>query len=403
MLNFLVLLTRLNQHLPCYQDIIFQAQLPRHQLVEPLCPPPATMPNLDSLLSFPTNAAGPSSAPERTPIPPSSAHILVTDTTDSQALFVLIHFARASHSVNRAHRSAADWKGKGRAHTKVIWLGCNSDGIVHLKNVARKSGVHLDEEEKEGAFCFIDASEEMIAVSREDEITTSVAAMRIHDDRPHAEQSLQRLYSKIVDALWDEAEGQGDSDWSSRNIIIIDDLTALAWSLDPVNALGQPIDVARQIRNWVTSLTSLAAKTHSSLVTLMHADATSVSKHGASDPIDESLLSSLLQTADVWVEVKELASGRARDCDGEITVHPLVRPSLARTLPALPRSSEQQAKRGVPPLQAFAVETPCPSRSKAVLYRIAPDGQSAALGGASVGSNTGRVQVWARGTGRGFL
>lgn len=137
----------------------------------------------------------------------------------------------------------------------------------------------------------------------------------------------------------------------------------------------------------------------------MHADATSCSKTGASDPTDESLLASLLQKADVWVEIKELSSGRARDCDGEITIHPLVRPSLARTLPASNQThaSQQGQARGVPPLQAFAVETPCPSRSKAVLYRIAPDGQSAALGGGSVGSNTGRVQVWARGTGRGFL
>lgn len=114
--------------------------------------------------------------------------------------------------------------------------------------------------------------------------------------------------------------------------------------------------------------------------------------------MDESLLNALLQIADVWVEVKELSSGRARDCDGEITVHPLVRPSLARALPATASRSSN-----VPPLQAFAVETPCPNRAKAVLYRIAPDGQSAALGGGSVGSNTGRVQVWARGTGRGFL
>lgn len=137
----------------------------------------------------------------------------------------------------------------------------------------------------------------------------------------------------------------------------------------------------------------------------MHADATSCSKNGASDPVDESLVHALLQKADVWVEVKELASGRARDCDGEITVHPLVRPALARTLPSLRPSSQdvQPHSRDIPPLQAFAIETPCPNRSKAVLYRIAPDGQSAALGGASVGSNTGRVQVWARGTGRGFL
>lgn len=134
----------------------------------------------------------------------------------------------------------------------------------------------------------------------------------------------------------------------------------------------------------------------------MHADATSCSKTGASDPVDESLLTSLLEKADVWVEVKELASGRARDCDGQITVHPLIRPSLARALPTSTRD-QQSTLRDIPPLQAFAIETPCPNRSKAVLYRIAPDGQSAALGGASVGSNTGRVQVWARGTGRGFL
>ncbi len=126
------------------------------------------------------------------------------------------------------------------------------------------------------------------------------------------------------------------------------------------------------------------------MITLMHSDATSSSKNGASDPVDNSLFNNLLQRADVWIEVKELASGRARDCDGEITVHPLVRPSLARALSTSSRSAPSQptGPTALPPLQAFAIETPCPNRAKAVLYRIAPDGQSAALGGASVGSNT---------------
>lgn len=223
------------------------------------------MPNLDTLLSFPVDAAGPSSAGERTPIPPRSAQILVTDTIDSPALFVLTHFLRASHAINKAHRSSAataagDRKGKARAHTKVIWLGCNSDGIVHLKNVARKSGVHLDEETSNGAFCYIDASAEVLAPSDGDAIANSVASMSIQDEHSRAEAALHRLYSKVADELADGAGEGPDSGWTSRNIIIVDDLTALAWALDPTDAFGQPIDVARQLDHWLGALASLAAK-----------------------------------------------------------------------------------------------------------------------------------------------
>lgn len=371
------------------------------------------MPNLDTLLSFPSgSSAGPSSAAERTPIPPRSSHILVTDTIDSPALFVLTHFLRAAHSINKIHRSASssartDAKGKAKAHTKVIWLGCGSDGSVHLKNVARKSAVHLDEGMRDGSFAFIDANAEVLAALDGDGIADAVARVQVGEERSEAERSLLRLYSKVADELQDTSRSEdGDdssSDWTSTALIVVDDLTSLAWALDPSDSFGQPIDVSRLLTNWLGALTSLAAKSQASIITLMHADATSSSKSGASDPIDESLLNTLLQKADVWIEVKELASGRARDCDGEITVHPLVRPSLARALPTSHRPSQAAASRDAPPLQAFTIDTPCPNRAKAVLYRIAPDGQSAALGGASVGSNTGRVQVWARGTGRGFL
>lgn len=362
------------------------------------------MPNLDTLLSFPSiNGAGPSSTAQRTPIPPRSSHILVTDTIDSPALFVLVHFLRAANAINKARRptsssTIADRKGKARAHTKVIWLGCNSDGITHLKNIARKSAVHLDEEVRDGAFCWIDSS------SEEGSLAGGVAAMDIQEPGSAAERALRGLYGRIAEQLRDTAPTEDlEADWSSRSLVLIDDLTALAWPLDPNDSYGQPVDVPRLLTTWLSSVTTLAAKHNASVITLMHSDATSSSKNGASDPVDECLFNNLLQRADVWVEVKELASGRARDCDGEITVHPLVRPSLARALPASHRASTAQQPTATPPLQAFAIETPCPNRAKAMLYRIAPDGQSAALGGASVGSNTGRVQVWARGTGRGFL
>ncbi|SJX60198.1 uncharacterized protein SRS1_11512 [Sporisorium reilianum f. sp. reilianum] len=364
------------------------------------------MPNLDSLLSFPAgSSAGPSSAAERTSIPPRSSHILVTDTIDSPALFVLTHFLRASNAVNKLHRSArSDIKGKARAHTKVVWLGCGSDGSVHLKNVARKSAVHLDEGMRDGSFAFVDANAEALVSVSGDDITDAVGRMQVRDDRPQVERALLQLYSKVADELQRTSPSEGqDSDWTSRVLIVVDDLTALAWALDSNDSYGQPIDIFRLLTNWLGALTSLAAKNQASIITLMHADATSSSKNGASDPVDESLLNTLLQKADVWIEVKELASGRARDCDGEITVHPLVRPSLARALRGSHRPAQAAGPRDIPPLQAFAIDTPCPSRAKAVLYRIAPDGQSAALGGASVGSNTGRVQIWARGTGRGFL
>ncbi|GAC96762.1 hypothetical protein PHSY_004346 [Pseudozyma hubeiensis SY62] len=359
-------------------------------------------------------SAGPSSAAKRTPIPPRSSHILVTDTIDSPALFVLIHFLRASHAVNRLHRSAgtsphADTKGKSRAHTKVIWLGCSSDGSAHLNNVVRKSSVHLDQETRDGAFSYIDAGAQALAPFEDDNVTDAVASMHVSDVESTAEQVLHRLYSNVAEQLQDPSliahQQSSEPDWASRALIVVDDLTALAWALDSHDMSGHPIDAPRLLTNWLAALTLLATNNHASVITLMHSDATSSSKDGASDRSDESLFSSLLQRADVWIEVKELASGRARDCDGEITVHQLVRPSLARSISASKASNtgRDRVQGDVPPLQAFAIETPCPSRAKAVLYRIAPDGQSAALGGASVRSNTGRVQIWARGTGRGFL
>lgn len=146
----------------------------------------------------------------------------------------------------------------------MIWLGCNSDGIVHLKNVARKSGVHLDEETRDGAFCYIDANAEVLASAPEQALADSVAALRIQDEPSHAESSLHGIIEKVAEQLIaasnENIDNSSPSDWTSRTLIIVDDLTSLAWALDSVDADGHPVDVARELNNWLGGLTSLAAK-----------------------------------------------------------------------------------------------------------------------------------------------
>lgn len=356
------------------------------------------MPNLDNLLSFAPASSGSS---QRTPIPPISSHVLVTDTLDSPASFVLFHFLRAAHAANKTTRSAAA-NGKTRERdVRIIWLGCNADGISHLRNVARKSGVQIDVEAQKNAFTCINVND--IARSSSEASEAHFLSLDL-SNTSGTPLLLKMLYDKVKIELENDSQAITDNvqSWTSDTLIIVDDLSSLSWSLDASDSSGQRIDVAAEISRWIQALSSLALKQRASLITLCHTDATSVGKHFASDSVDESILRSLLRTADVWIEVKELVSGRARDCDGEITVHALVRPSLARNAVALP-SGTPLSPHDPPPLTAFKIETPCPSRSKAVLYRIAPDGQGAALGASGAGSTSGRVHVWARGTGRGFL
>ncbi|KAN0066415.1 hypothetical protein ACQY0O_000509 [Thecaphora frezii] len=369
------------------------------------------MPHLDSLLSFPLPRS-PSASSSRTPIPPVSSHIVVTDTLDSPAAFVLVHFLRAALGSNRLRStSTSQDKGKARAVDRhVVWLSCDAIGLGHWRNVVRRSGIHLDAEIAAGRFRYTDASAHAVQQELGDTRTQPSASSSAPP------KSLKRLYDLIAEQLQHIRQLQSqqagedpssDSSWEADILIVVDDLSALAWSLEPVDHLGRPVDVALQVSRWIRALHTLATKSHACLVTLQHADATSLSKSSstssATDAVDESLFRSLCRMADVWIEVKELGSGRARDCDGEIAVHPLVRPSLASSQDG--DEGATQSDGAEPPLAAFALDTPCPSRSKAMLYRIAPDGQTATSGAGAggIGNSTGRVQVWARGTGRGFL
>jgi hypothetical protein len=171
---------------------------------------------------------------------------------------------------------------------------------------------------------------------------------------------LAALLDTVNDAL-----RPSDASGTAGALVIIDDLSALSWCFSNVIP-------------WVTSLRAICAKKHAALVSLFHADATSAVTQGmALDATDEDLFRSLLYTADLWVSVKQLASGRAADCDGEIAVHQLARSVAAEHTPGLENFRLTRA---------YGAANPC-------LYRVAPG---------TLGSRHS-VRIWARGTGQGLV
>ena len=168
----------------------------------------------------------------------------------------------------------------------------------------------------------------------------------------------------LLDAV-NDALRPSDAAGTAAALVIIDDLSALAWCFSNVIP-------------WVTSLRSICAEKHAALVSLFHADATSAVTQGmALDATDDELLRSMLHTADIWVSVKQLARGRAADCDGEIAVHQLARPVAAEHTPALENFRLARS---------YGAANPC-------LYRVAPG---------TLGSRPS-VRIWARGTGQGLV
>jgi len=102
--------------------------------------------------------------------------------------------------------------------------------------------------------------------------------------------------------------------WKSRTIVIIDNLSILQWTIP-----GDATSVVRHLIQWLRALRQLCTATRSALVTLMHTDACAiVSSRGSLDVGDELLFRNIVRSADLWIAVNELPSGRAADCDGEV-------------------------------------------------------------------------------------
>lgn len=189
------------------------------------------------------------------------------------------------------------------------------------------------------------------------------------------DDSLVPLHEIIQQALPPPAS---HPDTQAGALVIIDSLSMLQWCLS-----GTPEHIYHTFVNWLRLLRQTCESLDAALLTLMQADAcAAVSHRGTLDQIDERLFRYLLRTADVWVSVSELPSGRAAACDGECGMYALVRPMMART------------SRPSDPIYPFLMERYIPAPTK-FLYRILPDG----TGPKQDDGTRAIVRVWSRGSG----
>lgn len=201
-----------------------------------------------------------------------------------------------------------------------------------------QAGANLSQLANVGLFHFIDAAEL---------ITDS-----------DGESGLRKLYSDVEAKLQDcQAASSSASSSSASALIIIDDLTALAWALQTEQEDKSSVScAARSISRWTIALRNLCSQHSASLVYRQHA-----SINLALDDLSSQLFNRLRRSSSLWVEIKELSSGKAKDCSGEIAVHPL----LGATA------------------EVDEVYSPAKGRSKAMLFHI---------------NNDGSTVIWARGT-----
>lgn len=241
--------------------------------------------------------------------PQACSHTLVTDTLASPALFLLVEFLKAAAASAAASGSGLASTVTGgndvsqqqqQQSTSIVWLAADGAGHNHLSAVARRAGVNLAQLAVKGRFTFIDAAEVILDGGESDAEALRALYARVEAGLPEQEDDLDQ-------------PGSSSTTRRPRCIVIIDDVSSLLWSMrDQGNAV-------RSIGRWIIALRSLCARRSCSLVTLQHFTTAS-----RPDSASTLLFHRLLRSASTWIEVKELSSGRARDCSGEIAVHPLV-------------------------------------------------------------------------------
>jgi len=353
------------------------------------------MNSLSDLLSF-----GPDGGSR---LPPSSAYVAVTDTLAASGTFVPIYLARTMLlTAARATQHSTGATERVRDSPAVLWLGCDASGESHVRTLLRKAGVNAQAQSR---LRFIDAAE----------VCLSCASSR-------TKEGLQSLLDLVPSSL-PEPDATGSSKLANhapaKTLVIVDDLSALSW-ICPSPSLGAGNDAAHLLSRWVRALRILAEKHSAALCTLQHASSTSLyADTSAQDAGDEALLQHLLASLDpdVWIEIRGLRSGRARDCDGEILIRPLTRPQLGLTESRQSSTSSSLHARGTSIHASFALPNlALPPRP--LLFRVGAGsdpssrwhasgssvaGEAASKNGITQVDDWKGVQLWARGMMRGFL
>lgn len=126
---------------------------------------------------------------------------------------------------------------------------------------------------------------------------------------------LHRLHAQTVESMRQlQEQSLGDP------LIIIDDVSALLWSIHSESGIDPTASAsAHFVGRWLTALRKASPLQSASLVLLQHSE-----PDLNLDSDSSQLFQRLMRSSHLWLQVKELSSGSARDCSGEISVHPLV-------------------------------------------------------------------------------
>ncbi|WVQ93724.1 hypothetical protein IAU59_000801 [Kwoniella sp. CBS 9459] len=296
---------------------------------------------LTSHLPFPPSSS--SSSSSSSALPPPSSHLIISDTLPSPGSFTVYHLISAALSKEKR---------------RIIWVDFRAEGRGSLESVLKKLGTPLPPATTSNS-SFVTISPSSLPPSiplTAPTASSSAQAPRLYtDDSPHP--SLRSTYDCINANLSSTA--------TEGSLVILDGLSELLW-------MGMSaVDVARFVR----AVFARVRSTKSTLVSTIHGDtlpltsSSSASSSGGED-VDRELLERLCRIGQgVWWRVCHLASGRSGDVMGEISSHPLSRPSK-------PNAHQNDSS-----------HYPSVSRCNPLQYRIEPS----------------TVRVFPKGTGRGFL
>ncbi|CDZ98269.1 Uncharacterised protein family UPF0405 [Phaffia rhodozyma] len=208
------------------------------------------------------------SSSARSPLPPAATTVLLSDTISAPADFVLLHFVATQLKATKS----------------VLLVGCG-EGVDHYKAISKKIGISLDQPN----FKFHDA---LSAQSQSS-----------------APSDLRNLFDSIISLVErQQKENSSPSDGpESEVMVVLDDLSALLWMGAELETVGR----------FVRALQASSRKLNFNIVYLVH----TIPSSASAVPEDE-LFRLLHPSADLWIRVQGLQSGRSGDVSGELSFIP---------------------------------------------------------------------------------
>ncbi|GAA5924257.1 hypothetical protein JCM3775_005638 [Rhodotorula graminis] len=279
--------------------------------------------------TLPASPTSSSSLPSTSTALPPDLSLLLTDTLDAPATFLLVQL------VVRALRPAVPEPARARARAagprRVVLVGVR-EREEYWGATLRKHGVQLATESSARRFTFLDASSPSLPLA------DLFSSLRTALSRPDAA-------ARPPDPRAPTDGNPGGDE--PGPLVVIDDLSALLW-------VGRE---ARDVVRWWRGVRALVSESSASLVTLLLADSLSPSPstHAPSptsspyqSPDDQYLFRHALQGCDLWGEVVGLGNG-GTGARGELSLHR--GPSLVTPSPAPPHWSVDAPRSGARALQ----------------------------------------------------